>query len=184
MTPHPDIVVAALLQPSRLCKALIQHWEECRLEAYMPTPNDRPTIGWGMTRWKGRPVRMGMRITQEEADNEFALELAQFAAAVRRIAPSFPTTSRNQFDAMVSLAYNIGVSAFEKSTLVKLHRSRLYPDAADEFLKWNKQAGKALRGLARRRVMEMHLYETPIGQWPLWASEKPSGAILIKEPSL
>ena len=184
MTQHQDIVVVAPLQPSKLCKAFIQHWEQCRLEAYMPTPKDRPTIGWGMTRWKGKPVRMGMRITQQEADDEFALELAQFAVAVRRIVPSFPTTSQNQFDAMVSLAYNIGVSAFEKSTLVKHHRSRLYEDAAPQFLRFNKQGPKVLRGLTRRRVMEMHLYETSAGEWPLWASERPRGGIKIEEPAL
>jgi len=67
-------------------------------------------------------------------------------------------TSQDQFDAMVSLAYNIGTGAFSKSTLLKKHLERNYGLASNEFPKWNKAGGQVVPGLVNRRAKEQELY--------------------------
>lgn len=142
MTPSPKII------------AFIQGFEKCRLTAYMPTPQDRPTIGWGTT---GADVKMGLMWTQEQADDRFAHDLGIFAARVAALIGQHPT-KQDQFDAMVSLAYNIGTGNFEASTLLRKHLAGDYAGCADQFQRWNKQAGKVLNGLTRRRAGEAAIY--------------------------
>lgn len=165
-----DIVVEAPPPPhtpSPLCVRLLHHMEDCRLEAYMPTSRDRPTIGWGQTTWKGKSVRMGMKVTQEEADAEFLDELDKRAAQVRYLIKGTPT-SQPQFDALVSFAYNVGVAALEESTLLRHHRAGHHEAAHANFFLWIYQKGKRLRGLEVRRAMEAQLYITPEGRNPPW----------------
>jgi lysozyme len=133
---------------------LIKGFEQCRLTAYMPTPKDRPTIGWGTT---GADVHMGMTWTQAQADARFARDLADFAAGVDHLIAGTPTT-QGQFDALVSFAYNVGDHALAGSTLLKKHAARDHDGAAAEFARWNKQKGKVLNGLTRRRAAERSLY--------------------------
>ena len=135
---------------------LIHSYEQLRLKAYMPTPNDRLTIGWGST---GPDIKMGMTWTKEQADARFARDLTRFEQTVRDAIADTPTT-QNQFDAMVSLCYNIGGANFTSSTLVKKHNARDYAGAAEQFGRWNKQAGKVLNGLTRRRAEEAALYRS------------------------
>ncbi|WP_312069487.1 lysozyme, partial [Acinetobacter sp.] len=66
--------------------------------------------------------------------------------------------SQNQFDALVSLTYNIGSTAFKNSTLLKKLNAKDYAGAADQFLRWNKGGGKVLKGLVRRREAERALF--------------------------
>jgi GH24 family phage-related lysozyme (muramidase) len=135
---------------------LLHDFERCRLRAYMPTPNDRPTIGWGMTFYpNGRAVKMGEVITQAQADGDFELILERFANQVK---PLVPNSTPLQFGAMVALAYNIGVSAFSRSSVRRLHNAGDHKGAARAFGMWNKQAGKVLAGLTRRRAAEAALY--------------------------
>jgi len=69
--------------------------------------------------------------------------------------------NQNQFDALVSLAYNIGVGNLQKSTLLKkVNANPNDPAIRAEFLKWNKANGKALNGLTNRRIAEADLYES------------------------
>ncbi|WP_236513497.1 lysozyme, partial [Escherichia coli] len=63
-----------------------------------------------------------------------------------------------QFDAMVSLAYNIGLGNFGKSTLLKKHNARCYTCAADQFRVWNRANGKVMNGLTKRRAAEREVY--------------------------
>lgn len=142
MTPSPSII------------AFIKRFEECRLKAYMPTPKDRPTIGWGTT---GPDVKLGMVWTQAQADQRFALDLAKFSAGVNE-AIGHSETSQDQFDAMVSFAYNCGTAALKSSTLLKLHKAGNPEGAAGQFGRWNKQAGVVLRGLTARRAEEAAIY--------------------------
>ena len=141
-------------------KALILSYEALRLKAYLPTPHDVPTIGWGHT---GPDVKMGMAITREEADRLFAKDLAAVEAGVGRSLGGAATTE-NQFAAMVSLAYNIGLGAFKASTVLREHRAGDPVKAAAAFGLWNKQRqdGKlvVLKGLTRRRKAEADLYLT------------------------
>lgn len=141
------------LTPSPQCAAFIKGFEQCRLTAYLPTANDVPTIGWGTT--KG--VKLGMVWTQAQADAAFAADLGRFGVEVADMIGTAPTT-QNQYDAMVSLAYNIGVTAFDGSTVRRQHKAGNYAAAADAFLLWNKQAGKVLNGLTRRRAAERAMY--------------------------
>jgi lysozyme len=148
------------MTPSPVCIKLIQGFETCAtamgegmFAAYMPTPNDRPTIGWGST---GPDIVMGLTWTQSQCDARFAADLAKFAAGVS--AAITGETGQPQFDAMVSLAYNIGVGAFKTSTLLRLHNAGDFTAAQAQFAVWNKQKGKVIAGLARRRAAEAAMY--------------------------
>lgn len=139
-------------------RALLHEFEQCRLQAYMPTPKDRPTIGWGNTFYPdGRPVQMGDVITQAQADEIFAIWLQRFSEKVDRLLGAAPTTPA-QFGAMVCLAYNIGIEGFARSSVLRFHLAGDYENAALAFRRWNKQKGRVLRGLVRRRAAEEALY--------------------------
>jgi lysozyme len=133
--------------------SLIQGYENCRLTAYLPTSHDVWTIGWGTT---GPEVHEGLTITQETADMWFARDLAKFSTGVAGMLRHPP--SQLQFDAMVSLAYNIGLGNFDGSTVRRRHNEGKYAEAEAAFALWNKQKGKVLRGLVRRRADEAKLY--------------------------
>lgn len=143
------------MTPSIRCADFIKGFETCRLTAYMPTPKDRPTIGWGST---GPDIQMGMTWTQAQADERFARDLARFGADVLAAIGGSRTT-QDQYDAMVSLAYNIGEANFQASTVLRDHKSGDLSGAAKAFGMWVKQAGQTLNGLVRRRAAEAHMYQ-------------------------
>lgn len=152
----PRVNDAPPLTPSRKAAALIKEFEGCRLTAY-PDPGsggDPWTIGWGST---GPDIRKGTVWTQEQADARFAEHLEEFGQGVAQLIGKAPTT-QSQFDAMVSLAYNIGLGNFRESTLLRRHKEGAYAGAAIEFARWTKAAGKVLPGLVRRRAAEADLY--------------------------
>lgn len=142
-------------RPSKRCIEFIQSFEQCRLKAYLPTPDDVWTVGWGST---GPDVKRGTVWTQEQADARFAADLERFAEAVRKAIGDTPTR-QCEFDAMCSLAYNIGADAFARSTLVRKHVDGDKKGAAAQFERWVFQKGKKLAGLVRRRVAERAMYE-------------------------
>ncbi|WP_404833441.1 lysozyme [Alcaligenes nematophilus] len=130
--------------------AILQYFESCRLEAYWDADGKVWTIGWGDT---GPDVVQGLRITQAEADQRLQRRLAhEFVPGVLN-ALTRPATQA-QLDAMVDLAYNIGVSAFQGSTLVRLFNAGDQAGAAEQFPRWNKSGGKVLLGLRRRRAAD------------------------------
>ena len=148
------------LRLSREGIELIAKWEGFRPEAYR-CPGGIWTIGFGNTYWEdGRRVRPGETITRERA---LALKAAvvenDFARGVRRLlADSTAETDQSEFDAMVSLAYNIGLSAFQRSSVLRYHKAGRKEAAADAFRLWNKANGQVLRGLVLRREDERALY--------------------------
>ena len=160
-----------MLQASPRCKALIAQFEGCVLTAY-PDPaspmgrGEYPkdgkdvskgapwTIGFGAT---GAGITRGVVWTMAQAERQFDEHIAQFAAGVRKLIGTAKTT-QGQFDAMTSLSYNIGLSAFENSTLLRKHRMADYMGAEAEFKKWTKAGGKTLPGLVKRRAAEAALY--------------------------
>jgi lysozyme len=152
----PPPVTGRTVSPKGI--ALIHSFEQCRLEAY-PDPGSRDgtpwTIGWGST---GPGIKKGVRWTQAQADARFAEDIARFSAKVAALLGDAPT-NQNQFDALVSLAYNIGVGALQKSTVLRKHKAGDYAGAARAFLMWNKNDGKVMRGLTRRRLAESDLYD-------------------------
>lgn len=131
---------------------LIKSFEQCRLIAYKPTPDDVFTCGWGST----QGVTADTTWTQAQADLAFAADLERFEQCVSDALEVEVT--QNQFDAMVSLAYNIGCNAFRNSTLLRLVNAGNAEAARQQFGRWNKQKGKVLSGLTRRRDHEAALF--------------------------
>ncbi len=115
------------------------------------------TIGWGTTVYpNGQKVKKGDKITLEQAKQYKAHDLTKFEKAVND-AVKVPL-NQNQFNALVSLAYNIGESAFTNSTLVKRLNDGNYKAAADQFLAWVNAGGKRMQGLVNRRNKERELF--------------------------
>ena len=130
---------------------LIKSFEGLRLKAYRCSANVL-TIGWGST---GPHVKEGMTITKDQAEELLRSDLRRFEDAVAAAAPK---ATDNQFSAMVSLAFNIGIGALQRSTVLRRHLAGDHAGAADAFLMWNKAAGRVLAGLTRRRESEAALY--------------------------
>lgn len=136
-----------------------------RFEGYSDRPYKCPagisTIGYGNTYYpNGTKVKItDKQITKEYANEILAHTADEFAADVLKLVKS--KISVNQLNALTSFAYNVGVGNFQKSTLLKL--VNINPNdgnIAKEFLKWNKAAGKELKGLTNRRIAESALYFT------------------------
>lgn len=134
----------------------IQRFEDLKLKSYLPTPDDVWTIGYGTTRINGRSVVEGEEITKTQAEEYFKDDILKFEKAINDLVKVELT--QNKFDALVSFVYNIGVGAFSKSTLLKKLNSGDYAGASREFKRWNKQAGKVLRGLTKRRNEEAEMF--------------------------
>lgn len=118
------------------------------------------TIGWGCT----ENVKEGMIWTRDEAAVALRRELEKFEAGVMRL--TTVPLNQNQFDGLVSLTYNIGLSAFERSTIRKRLNAGDYSGAASAFELWNKGGGRVLRGLVNRRAREATLFLTPMDASP------------------
>lgn len=133
---------------------LIKQFEGYSSKAYPdPATGGAPwTIGHGTT----QGVKPGMIITAEQAEKMLRDDVAKFESGVSALL-KVPTT-QGQFDAMVSLAYNIGLGNFGKSTLLRKHNEKCYSCAAGQFPAWNRAAGKVMNGLTRRRNAERDVY--------------------------
>lgn len=154
--------------------ALIARAEGLRLHAYR-CPAGVPTIGWGHT----TGVRMGDTCTKAQADEWLLHDLESFARDVAFVCRRDP--SRNELGAMTSLAYNVGVTGFEGSTVLRKHNEGDRQAAARAFALWNKARVdgvlQELAGLTTRRAREAALYLTPDG-----ADEQPQAMPQEVEP--
>lgn len=110
-----------------------------------------PTIGYGET----RNVKIGQKTTPERALVQLLSSANRHADDIRQCikVPLY----QNEFDAYVSLAYNIGAKNFCRSTLVKKLNAKDYAGACEEIKRWNKAGGKVLSGLTRRREQEYRM---------------------------
>ena len=136
---------------------LIAGYEGFSSTAYLPTPDDVPTIGYGQTQYAdGSKVQMGDTISKAEAQRQLQIITRQKYADALGKCVKVPL-SQNEYDAYVSLAYNIGTGAFCGSTLVKKLNAGDYAGACSQILRWNKQKGKVLKGLDIRRRKEYKL---------------------------
>ena len=146
--------------PSQNCIDLIKKFEGLFLKSYL-CPAGVPTIGYGSTMWNdGKKVVLGQKITLEGAEILLMWELKNKANALHRL-----NLNQNQFDALMSFIYNIGISAFLNSTLFKKALGNQNDiTIRDEFMRWNKAKvnGKmiVLKGLNNRRIAESNLYFT------------------------
>lgn len=135
---------------------LISTFEGFYSNAYL-CPAGVWTIGIGTTIYpNGTKVKQGDKCTMTQAVEYLSHDLQSFERTVNQAVTV--SLSQNQFDALVSLAYNIGSNAFEDSTLVKYLNAGKYKSAAEEFLVWNKGGGKVLKGLVNRRAVERELF--------------------------
>lgn len=138
--------------------ALIAEFESCRLRAYR-CPAGVWTLGWGET----EGIAPGMVWTQAQADQRLRDSLSAFTAKVQALLTAH--AEPNQLGALVSLAYNIGIGAFGRSSVLKAHNAGDVQAAARAFGLWNKARVNGtltvLAGLTRRRAAEAALYLTP-----------------------
>ena len=129
---------------------LIKKFEGLRLKAYKPVLSEKLyTIGWGHY-----GVSAGAEITIQQAEEYLRRDLLKFERAVNELNRPF---NQNEFDALVSFAYNCG-----QVNLIKLCKNRNNDEIADAFLKYNKAGGKVLDGLVKRRQEERTLFMTPV----------------------
>jgi lysozyme len=148
------------MKPSPFCLSLIKSFEGCKLTAYL-CPAGVWTIGYGTIRYKdGTKVKEGDVISSQRANEELLHEVEKKAEGVNRLVKN---VNQQQFDALVSFAYNLGLGALEDSTLLKRVKANPNdPDIRIQFMKWTKarQNGvlKELPGLVRRRKAECDLY--------------------------
>lgn len=133
---------------------LIKEFEGLHLTPYL-CPARIWTIGYGHT----RTVRAGMQITQAEADQLLLDDLGLVQRAVARLV-TVPLTD-NQFAALCSFTFNVGVGNLEASTLLKLLNRGWYEQVPVQMLRWNRSNGEVLGGLSHRRIAEGNLWNTP-----------------------
>src|SRR6266480_4849311 len=148
-------------------RILIKEFEGLRLTAYQDISGTW-TVGWGHT---GPEVHQGLVWTQAQADAQLLLDLGTFEAGVWTYLTRVPT--QGQFDAMVDIAYNIGLGAFTNSTLLRKFNAGDTEGAAREFGRWIYAANvfgfvdnpyifvgltSIVAGLVNRRVAEVIVF--------------------------
>lgn len=130
---------------------LIKQSEHCELEAYQDCVGIW-TIGYGHT----LNVHARDVISANTAEVLLENDLQPVESAISTLVKV--PLNQNQFDALTSLAFNIGINAFRKSTLLRYLNNWQYQLAADEFLKWDHAGGKVVAGLSSRRRTERSLF--------------------------
>jgi lysozyme len=146
------------MKPSKNCIDFIKKYEGLYLNAYL-CPASVATIGYGTIRYPdGKPVKLGEKITLKRAEELITWEVEKIATQIPKL-----NVNQNQYDALVSFVYNLGIGNFLRSTLYRKCQSNPNdPTIKDEFMKWTKARvnGKltVLKGLVRRRTEEYNLY--------------------------
>ena len=130
---------------------LIKSFEGLRLTAYAD-PVGVWTIGYGHT----AGVKEGDQISQSQAEDLLRADLEEFEEGVRDAVQV--SLTQQQFDALVSLAFNVGLGAFRRSTLRRRLNAGDYEGAAQEFARWNMAGGRVLHGLTKRRAAERDMF--------------------------
>lgn len=136
-------------------------WEGYSSTAYQDSVGVH-TIGFGTTRIAGRPVQPGDTIEPVRALVAVRDDVTAKEREMRRCLGPVPL-AQHEWDAYVSLAYNIGVPRWCGSTLVRELKESPpdYAAACKEILRWTRAGGQVLRGLVRRREQE---FRTCMGQ--------------------
>lgn len=135
---------------------LLTEFEGLRLKAYID-PVGIWTIGYGHTSAAGEPlVASGLVITKDEAEEILKRDMGQYEDGVRKYVKV--NLTQGQFDALTDFAYNAGVGALQKSTLLKKVNAGKFDEVPAEFMKWTKGGGRELPGLVRRRRAEVKLW--------------------------
>ena len=136
------------MRPSPWLYTFLKNYEKFRPTAYRPTPRDVWTCGYGHT----TGVSEATTCTMAQAEEWLQDDVASAVLAVCRLVTA--PLNQNQFDALVSLCFNIGVGNFQGSGLLRFVNRSDWTDAANDFINWDKQAGTVLPGLENRREAE------------------------------
>ena len=134
---------------------LIKQFEGLRLEAYQCSAGVW-TIGFGHT----NGVKQGDKITLAQAEDFLRSDLEKFENAINNLVNV--ELNQNQFDALVSFVFNIGINAFKKSTMLKFLNNNSFPLAAGQFDRWIYANGNVVAGLINRRKKEKELFLSEI----------------------
>lgn len=145
------------MQISDAAISLIKTFEGLRTVPYKAVPTEKYlSIGYGHY---GPDVKENDVITKDGAEALLKKDLAKFESSVTAMLDIRELrVTQCQFDALVCFAFNVGVKALDKSTLMKKLEYGDVQGAANEFLRWNKAGGKELEGLTRRREAERRLF--------------------------
>jgi len=146
------------MEVNKAGKDLIKQFEGCKLKAYK-CPAGLDTIGYGNTFYPdGTKVKPGDVITQERANELLDIIVEDFAKKVKPLIKQNLTD--NNFSALISFAYNVGVGNLKSSTLLKkVNANPKDPSIKAEFNKWTRANNVVLSGLVKRREAEAKLYE-------------------------
>ena len=139
------------MTPSNDCIDMVKHFEGFKAVAYL-CPANVWTIGYGRT----KNVKDGDITSMPQATRDLEEELVEFGEQVHRVVDV--ELSQNEFDALTSWTYNLGVGNLQSSTLLKKLNSGDKNSVPSEMVRWNKAAGKVLAGLTRRREAEAKLW--------------------------
>ena len=140
------------MKPSQECIDMVKHFEGFEDTAYL-CPANVWTIGYGRT----KNVKEGDKITEPQAERDLQEELQEFGAQVLGVVDV--SLLQNEFDALTSWTYNLGVGNLSSSTLLKKLNAGDKDSVPSEMLRWNKAAGKVLAGLTARRQAEADLWQ-------------------------
>lgn len=143
--------ISILTIASTIAIGTITHYEGFRSDAYLDVVGV-PTIGYGST----KDVKLGDRIDEKGARSRLIKEVIDTYGQAVKNCVKVPL-HQSEYDSFVSLTYNIGPTAFCKSTLVKKVNKEDYIGACKEILRWRKAEGKVLKGLIKRREAEYQL---------------------------
>ncbi len=139
--------------------AFVSHWEGSEPVAYADRlAHGLPTVCNGHT---GPDVRVGDVWTKEQCDAILVKDISEHGAGL--LSCTTVALNQNQYNALASWAYNVGVGNACKSTLVRKLNAGQYTSACDELLRWDRANGKVIRGLHQRRVAERELCLKPVG---------------------
>ena len=152
MAGHPDIQQRVISQDGI---DLIKDFEKLRLKAYVDVPGGTWTIGYGHI----DGVFPGQKCTPEEAEDWLRLDLEETENYVKGVV-TVPLT-QHQFDAVVSLTFNMGIGNLMESDVLRMLNRSNYAGASRQFARHNTSGGKVYKGLIRRRAAEMALFNLP-----------------------
>ena len=139
------------MKPSNKSIELVKHFEGFESVAYL-CPANVWTIGYGRT----KNVKEGDVISEIQAERDLLEELEEFGEQVLSVVDV--ELNQNEFDALTSWTYNLGVGNLRSSTLLKKLNAGDKNSVPSEMLRWNKANGKVLNGLTRRRQAEADLW--------------------------
>jgi lysozyme len=142
---------------------LIKSYEGLMLHAYKPLPTEKYyTIGYGHY---GADVNKTDTISASEAEALLKKDVAKYADGVSKLVKV--AINQNQFDALCSFSYNLGLAALASSSLLRLLNAGDFIRASKEFDAWVHAGGHLLQGLVKRRNEEQALFNTPVPKPPV-----------------